>query len=143
MGTPHFHERPPGVRISESVPSSPSVLYIGGLVQRLEREQRDWRKQWNHKSTAGVGKLHAQFEFWNIDRQLKKLRARWDRGTQTIAKSDYRKMKLAGMDYVTACLNEHNKKTEARIAAIDLARKNAELAEAHHQRDLARARLGK
>jgi hypothetical protein len=143
MGMPDYHRRPPGTRLSESVPNRPNDFHIPGLLERLEREQSNWRKQWSSKATAPIDKLLAQFEFWNIDSQIKKLTRLCNNGIDTISKRDFRAMKLAGAEYVNACLREHDAQTQAKLAAIALARKNRELAELHHAREVARARLGK
>ncbi len=126
-------------RISEVVPNRPAQLYIGGLIQRLERERDDWSKRWKSASEPSE-KVLAQFSYWAWDREIKKLNGLWDRGIQVISKSDYAKMRSASNVYVTSARAEEIAKLEARAVAQQLAERNRELAGLHAQTAAARAK---
>jgi hypothetical protein len=142
MGWPDYHERPPNVRVGEFVANRPNQLYIGGLVQRLEREQREWSALWR-KSELASQKFLGHFWFWAIDAEIKKLNALWNEGKQEISKSDFAKMRAASETYINACLREEVARLEARQGAVDVGLKNKQLAVLHLERELARSRLGK
>ncbi len=124
-------------RVSESVYMRPNDLYIGGLLQRLEREHEERLRIWRQTDDFGAKHL-ALCWYWAVGLEIKQLNDLWvsgDSNIEIISKSDYAKMRAASGEYVCACMEQEKTRLDAKLAAHDLAIKNKELAAQHRERE--------
>jgi hypothetical protein len=122
MGTPDYHFRPPGTGLAIET-NRPGVLFVGGLLEKLDRDARE-RERWNSTDEEAVKRVRFDARY------LRAVASRLEqRGEDTIREAEYERLRREVHDH---CRLEDDIETYngfARELAKGLAEMNSMIAQ--------------